>query len=282
MPIGLLVAMIVMATSFLANGRAARDRFWTILGVIVLVTAALSISRDGLRPIIIAGPITGAFALFQCLLGLWFWAEFSGLPRPFALRLGIGLKNPALAFDIRLHALRSRFADAIRLAQADPDRQTDALIEAETLVRLERALRAPDLAWSQLRDDIADDDSAWIDLIRNDAPSERLADHIEALGPVLDRWGQLRDGALAEQRLIASPRIRRRGKVVVLASLSLSLLAAGLAAARAYDLFGVGVTHFQSWLAIGMLVGGLIGSAAALVAALERDRADTAPPGTVA
>lgn len=269
MPLGLLIAMIVMATAFLANGRVARDPFWLGLGLVNLGMAALMLVRDGLSWVVFAGPVSGTLALFMLLLGLFFWAEFLGLPRWWAYRLGIGLVNRALTFDARLHAIRAPFAEAIRRAQLDPDGRSEALSQAQGQVRLERELRPPDSAWADLRDDIADDDQAWIDLIRAGAPLERFADHVQAFEPVLARWEHLQGQASEEQRLMSSPGLRRRGAIVALATLSVSLLLAGLAAARAYDLLETGVARTAAWGALGMLMGGAIGLAYTLVTAFK-------------
>ena len=49
MSIGVLVAMLVLGTGLLANGYAARDRFWLIFGVALLTFTGLMLGHEGLR-----------------------------------------------------------------------------------------------------------------------------------------------------------------------------------------------------------------------------------------
>jgi hypothetical protein len=282
MAIGQLVAMVVMGTAFLANGYAGRDRFWFILGSAILGFTAFMLGRDGLRWILFAGPITGSFALLALLLGSLFWAELVGLPRPIAYLSGIGLKNRPLTFNNRLYTTRLAFVEAIRVAQEELVRRSEALATAEAQVKRERTLKPPDRTWGQLRDDIADDDEAWIELIRSDAPTERRADHVEAFGPVLARWRQMQEAATAEQRLISDPGLQRRGMVISLVGIGASLLLAGLAVAGAYHLREVGLARTEIWVAIGMLAGGSLLLGRALMLAVKRDGRTPNDPGSTA
>jgi hypothetical protein len=261
--------MLVMGTAFLATGYADRDRFWLILGAAVLGFTAFALGRDGVRWILVPGPVTGSFALLALLLGSFFWAELVGLPRPIAYLSGIGLKNRPLTFNNRLYTTRLSFVQAINMAQEEPARRTEALTTAAAQVKRERTLKPPDRTWEQLRDDIADDDEAWIELIRTDAPTERRADHVEAFRPVLARWRQMHELASAEQRLMSAPGLQRRGTVISLAGFGASVLLGGLAVASAYHLREVGLTRTEGWVAIAMLAGGAILLGRAIVIALK-------------
>jgi hypothetical protein len=271
MSIGVLVAMLVLGTGFVANGYAGRDRFWLIFGVVFLAFTGLMLGRDGLRSTLIAGPITGSLALVELLVGSYFWAELIGLPRPIAYLSGIGLVNHPLTFNNRLYRIRIPLVEAIRVAQVEPERRAEAFRTIATQVKLERELRPPDGVWGQLRDDIADDDEAWIELIRTDALLERGADHIEAFKPVLARWHDLHEHATEEQRLMSAPALRRRATVIQLATLGGSVLLAGLAVAGGYHLTEVGVARPENWGAIAMLGGSCLLLGRALVVAVKGD-----------
>jgi hypothetical protein len=269
-PIGEAVAMAFMAGAFLASGRAYRDRFWPILGFGVLGLVAFEFVRVGLRGVLIAGPISGSLMFASLLIGSLFWAQLVGLPRWLALRTGVGLTSRALAFNNRLIEHRASLADAIRVVQEDPRRRPDALKLASELVRRVRALRPPDAAWAQLRDDIADEEDAWLNLLRDDVPSERLADLAHAFAPLAARWAQMDAQAAHDQRLIASPARRRRAMVVWLAVLGSSCLLIGLAQARGHNLLSLDLTDPSVWLALVELVGGGLAIGNALIVALRR------------
>lgn len=262
--------MVFLATGFLATGRSDGERFSLSAGLVVLGVAAFVLVRDGLRGVVIAGPITGSTALAAFLIGLLYWAQVLGLPRPLALLLAIGLKSRALAFNNRLLDHRRRIADGVRVAQQDPPRRTDALDKASVQVRRVRALRAPDSAWRLLRDDIADDDEAWINLLRNGAPSEHLAEQARASGPMRIRWEQMATQAAEDQRQLATPARRRRAKAVWLATYGVSFLALGLAVARGYDLLALRLTDPDVLLTIVELVGGCLMLGGALILSLRR------------
>jgi hypothetical protein len=278
--IGVLVAMLIMGTGFLATGYAGRDRFWLILGVAFLGFTTLMLGRDGIRWILVPGPITGSFALLQLLLGSFFWAELVGLPRPIAYLTGIGLTNRPLTFNNQLYTIRLPLVEAIRVAQLEPERRAEAFRTIATQVKLERGLRPPDGVWGQLRDDIADDDEAWIELIRTDALVDRGADHIEAFKPVLARWHDLYQHATAEQRLMSAPALRRRATVIGLAAFGASVMLAGLAVADSYYLSEVGVARPENWGAIAMLAGGCLLVGRALMVAVKRDGHAPEDPGS--
>lgn len=179
--------MTFMATAFLATWRSHRNGFWSSVGLGVLGLVAFELVRVGLRGVIFAGPISASLTFASLLMGSLFWAQVVGLPRWLALLTGVGLTSRALAFSNRLIEHRASLADAIRIAQEDPRRRTDALKLARRQVRRVRALRPPDAAWALLRDDIADDEDAWIDLPRDDVPSERLTDLAHAFAPLAAR-----------------------------------------------------------------------------------------------
>lgn len=278
MPIGLLLAMLVLASALIVTGRSSGSRFFLGIGLAILVVQAVTLGRDGLRWILFAGPVTGTLALLALVAGSLFWADLLGLPRPLANRSGIGLRNPAWRFHARLNRLRADFVTSIRLAQGNPERRDEALANAQDQVRKERRLQAPNQAWGQLRDDIADDDEAWIDLIRGNAPSERLADHIEAFAPVIARWERLGEQAMEEHRRLSSPALERRARLVALTCVGVAMLLAGLAAGRAYHLLDVGLAEPTSWMALFLIGGGSVMLVGAFIAVVEALRARRVQP----
>lgn len=259
-----------MAVGFIATGRSRRDRFWLVMGLLILGITAFALIRDGLDGAVIAGPVSGSFALAALLLGFLAWAQLLGLPRRLAWLLGIGLKSRALVFDNRLLALSGTFRETIHLAQEDSDRRPGALAKAEEQVRRMRAAHPPDAAWALLRDDMVADFERWIDLLRNDVPPDRLADHATTFAPVMARWVAMRDQAAQDQRLLASPARRRRGTAVWLATAGFSGLLIGAAQARGYDLLALGVAAPRFWLSVGALASGATALVGSLVIAIRR------------
>jgi len=282
MSIGALVVMLVLGTGLLASGYSARDRFWLFFGLAFLAFTALMLGRDGLRWVLFAGPITASIAMVQLLIGSFLWVELVGLPRSVAYRSGFGLINRPLRFNNRMYTIRMPLVEAIRVAQVEPARRAEALRTIGTQVKLERELKPPDRAWGRLRDDIADGDEAWIELIQTDAPVERIADHVEAFKPVLARWHDLYEHATTEQRLMSAPALRRRATVIALTALGASVLLAGLAVAGRFHLSEVGVARPENWGAIAMLGGGSLLLGRALMVAVKRDVRAPDDPGSVA
>lgn len=270
MSVGELVAAMFMASACLATWRYYRDRFWLVVGLGVLVADAVALTRFGLRIVVISGPISISIVLASTLIGLMLWAQVLGLPRGLALMLGIGLTSRPLRFDARLIAVRKPFVEAIALAQTDPDRRAEAFAIAESQIRRERALRPPDPTWAALRDDIADDDAAWVELLRAGATADRITDHATAFAPVSARWTEMRERAAADQRLLAVPARRRRGNAVWLGVVGISIFLVALAQARAVDLPSLGVTDSRFWLIAGMFVGAALAVLGSLVFGLRR------------
>jgi hypothetical protein len=269
-PIGEVVAVVYLATAYLAIGRSYRERFWLAAGLFVLGVAAFLIVRDGLRWIVIAGPITGSVALAALLIGSLSWAQVLGLPRPLAIRLGVGLKSRALMFNNRLLDHRRRSADAVRIAQQDPSRRAVALDEARVQLGRLRALRTPDSEWRGLRNDIADDDETWINLLRAGEPAEHLAAQARAFEPLRTRWEEMAAQAAEDQRQLATPARRRRGRALWLATYGVSFLGLGMAGARGYDPLALRLTDPFAWQTVVLLVGGCLMLGGALIVSLRR------------
>lgn len=270
MTVGEVAAMVFLASALIAMWRSYRDSFWLVGGIGVIVAGAVTLARYELLATVIAGPISGSIVLGATVLGLLLWAQVLGLPRGLALTLGVGLTSRPLRFDRRLVAVRKPFVEAIALAQTDPDRRSEALANAERQIRRVRGLRPPDGAWAALRDNIADDDAGWVDLLQGGAPTERLADHAAAFAPVQARWTEMRDRAAADQRLLASPARRRRGNAVWLGTIGISLLFIALTRARVVDLPSLGITDGRFWLIAGAFIGGVCALVGSLVFALRR------------
>ncbi len=193
--------------------------------------------------------------LVMTLVGLLLWAQVLGLPRWLALILGIGLTSRPLRFSNRLSDLRKPIK---ALSVADPAHLSGAIKNAEAQIRRVRALRAPDPAWAAVRDDLADCDSRWIDLVRADASNEHLGEQLEAYAPVMARWTELRDRAASDQRQLATPARRRRGAIVWYGSVGFSAILLGVAQVQALDVppSGLGDRHF--WAVALPFIGALI------------------------
>jgi len=91
MPLGQALAMAFMGSAFLATWRSSRDRTWLGVGIVVLAGTAIVIARDGLRVVVLGGPISGSFIVASLLMGSLLWADRLGLPPRLALLTGVGL-----------------------------------------------------------------------------------------------------------------------------------------------------------------------------------------------
>ena len=247
MSVGELVAVVFMASGCVAAWRNPwDDRSWLVAGLGVFVAAGVELVYLGILPVALTGPASGSIVLASVLLGVLLWAKVLGLPRSLALLIGIGLTSRPLRFGNRLIALRERFSEAIGNAQTDPDRKVDWIEIAEAQIRRERAVRPPDAVWGSVRDELADHDAGWLALVRADAAPESYEAHIEAFGPVKARWSDMKDRAAADQRQLANPARRRRGAMVALGSLGISLILVGMA--QAVDPRLVGIGDLRPWL----------------------------------
>lgn len=185
MPIGLVLADLALGLGLLALARDTRQRSLLVAGCIVLAGPAIGVARDGLRAVVIAGPVTGSLALLASVVAFICWATVLGLPRPLARVLGIGLRSRVLAFSNRVLALEASFVEDSRTAQIEPDRRDSSLASAAEHVATMWALQPPDPAWGVLRDDLADACQARIELIRDEAPLEDFEASAQAveIGP---------------------------------------------------------------------------------------------------
>jgi hypothetical protein len=267
--VGEVVAELFMASAFLAAGRYYRDRFWLVAAVGVAVAEVVVLGRDGLRLVIFTGPISGSLVLASALFGLLLWAQVLGLPRRPALLLGIGLTSRPLRFNNRLIEVRGGFAGAIVLAQTHPDRRAEAIAILEAQIGGERALHPPDIEWTTLRDDLAGDDAAWIDLILAGVPVERIADQAAVHERLRTRWTEMAERAAADQRLLANPARRRRATAMWLSALGTSLLIAAIAQTRTFDLPSLGVANGRVWVVAAMFVGAAVALVGSLMFALR-------------
>jgi hypothetical protein len=211
MPIGELLSLLLVSLAFLGAARVWRERFWLIVGLPGPIVLAVVVVRDGINFGRLTGsPSNNATTIAGLVLAAMVSAEVMGLPHSLVLRLGIGWRDRRRVFDEWLVQLRNAYIAGIRVAQLEPDHRTEALAVAARQVGRVRALRAPDRAWGTLRDDIADWDERWIDLIRSDASVEQLADHRGTFEPLLVRWLALRGVRRADAAVLTSPRLRRR------------------------------------------------------------------------
>lgn len=262
--------MTFLGLALIATGRSTRDRFFVAAGIPIVAVVAFVLVRDGPRWALISGPISGGMALAAILLGLLAWVEMVGLPRGIARRLGVGMRSRALVFDNRLIELRERYHAALRLAESDPVHRAEALISAGGQVRRIRGLRAPDVKWAMVRNDMADDFEHWLGLMQTDAPPERLADSVQQAAPAYARWMQIRDQAALDQRLLATPERRRRGEIVWLLVMAFSGLVIGGTSVRGYDLASLPLASPDVWLAIAALTLGVCSLVGAVILAIRR------------
>jgi hypothetical protein len=93
MPLGQALAMAFMGSAFLATWRSSRDRTWLAVGTFVLASTMIAAVRDGLRAVVLEGPISGAFIVASLLIGSLLWANLLGLPPRLALLTGVGLSR---------------------------------------------------------------------------------------------------------------------------------------------------------------------------------------------
>lgn len=152
-----LDALLAFCFTCLALGAARRRRQpWyamlaglTTLGIVFAVlTGRLALGRWTPDPLDLA----------VVLGGLFFAAEFFGLPTPVARRLGIGLRSRQWEFDVAMYDIVKGFADLLsaypgpELVADDQAWRRRALCEGHRLVARLNRLHPPDEGWAQLRD----------------------------------------------------------------------------------------------------------------------------------
>ncbi|HYC06390.1 MAG TPA: hypothetical protein VEG29_00565 [Candidatus Binatia bacterium] len=258
MPIGLLLADAAAASGLIALARETRQRWLLVLGLLGAATTMIVVARDGLLPVVFAGPVGTTLALTISVVAFVCWATVLGLPRPVARVLGIGLKSRALTFDDRLRAEERSLRAAIDAALADLDHLDESLGQAEARTDRIQALRPPDVAWAVLRDDIVDGWLRWIELTRDHAPQLHLEAEQGFIDAVYARWREMTNEAALAQRELATPDRQRRGWAVSGAAVGACLMLHGLAITRAYDLQRRGPADPESIAAFVALVGGLL------------------------
>jgi len=259
MPIGLLLADAAVASGLIALARETRQRRLLVLGILGAATTVIVVARDGLLPVVFAGPVGTTLALTVSVMAFVCWATVLGLPRPVARALGIGMTSRALRFHNRLLAEERKLRSAIDSAFADLDHRDESLGEAEALTLRIQALRPPDIAWAVLRDDLVDGWLRWMERARKEPPGTRLDAEEEFLDSVYARWRKMTDEAALAQRQLATPDRRRRGWAVSGAAVGACLMLHGLAISQAYDLPRRGPTDPESIIAVAAFVGGLAG-----------------------
>jgi hypothetical protein len=93
MPLGQALAMAFMGLAFLATWRSSPDRTWLGVGFVVLAGTMIAAVRDGIREVVLGGPISGSFIVASLLIGSLLWANVLGLPSRLALLTGVGLSR---------------------------------------------------------------------------------------------------------------------------------------------------------------------------------------------
>jgi hypothetical protein len=269
-PIGTALAMAFLGVALVAWGRSAGSRFIVGTGLAMFAAIVVVLVRDGVRMVVVGGPVNASLAIGSILVGSLALAQVVSLPRGPARILGLGMRSRTLVFDNRLIALREQYFEALRLADSDPAGRAHALLDAEEQTRRIRALRPPDPTWALLRNDMADDFDRWIDLRRTDAPPERLSESIQAGAPVVTRWTQMREQAALDQRLMATPARRRRGESLFAMALSLTFLLLGATTFRAYEPFASSLADPKVLLALFELAVGVVASVGSVVLLLRR------------
>jgi hypothetical protein len=269
MPIGQVAAVTFAAVACLASWRSRQEWSWLAIGLAALAFMALGLIRDGFRPVVIAGPVSASIVFAALLMGMVIWAHALGLPRRLATVLGIGLTSRPLRFNNRMQAIAQPLRETINAAIDEPIGRSTAAVEAQRRVREMRAIHPPDAAWAQMRDEVADGYQGWIDLLRVDAPRDRFVDHAQAFAPVMAQWTEMRKKAANDQQLLATPTRRRRGRVIWLATSSVSVLVTSLARARADDVSALPVSDPRLWVTLALLIMGALLLMAALVVAIR-------------
>lgn len=267
---GEAAAQIFAAAGCLAVWRRRRDSYWLVIALTILASAAIGLVEYGPRWVVIAGPITGSVTLTAVVLGFLVWGQTLGFPRPFARALGIGLTSRALRFSNPLIELSNHSYQTMNLAMNEPDRRPRALDDVEAHVRRMRGLHPPDQAWASLRDDVANSYGEWIGLVRREAPTDLVADHIQTLAPLMARWTDMHRQAGVDQRLLATPARRRRASVIWLAAVGFSLLLVGVAQVHGYGLQGRGIADLRLWTMATLVVAGGIFVASSVWVAVRR------------
>jgi hypothetical protein len=150
----LLVTGVVFGAGSIAEGRHRRQGFFVLMGLAELAALAWVVFE--------AGPDVGRWRLGHgqlgavpagLLLGILCWADVVGLPRGFALRLGVGLREPRAHFDSLIQKTRERFFGALDRCAKDPRRTGHYLATAGALVDRLAGYDAPDSGWDECRND---------------------------------------------------------------------------------------------------------------------------------
>jgi hypothetical protein len=274
LPIGVVAALTYLAMGFVAVWRSERhwrrDWSWLALPIVLGAGIALAVVRDGIRPVVITGPLGAAVVVTALLIGSLAWAQALGLPRPLALLLGIGLTSRRLAFSNHLRAIVNELAASNNQAIDDPSRRPAAVMIGEKRIAELRSIRPPDTDWGLLRDELADAYQGTIDFLRADVPRERFAEHAEGWRTVMARWTDLAERAVHDQRSVATPVRRRRGRAIWLATFGISFVLIGAAELVARDMPVIALDNPAIWLPLANLaVGGAV-LVAALVVAVRR------------
>ncbi len=270
MSIGEVVADLFLAGTLVASWRWWHDRTWVIVGALIGMAIPVALLRNGLHLVVITWSMGGTEALVSLVISLLFWAQLLGLPRAIARILGIGLWNPAYAFDWRIRDLHERFVAALATAKVEPGSRDRAFATAGDQIRRMRRVRAPSIEWRDLRNEIASHDAAWLGVVRSSESPEGISGLAESAKPLGERWSRMRKEALSEQRLLRTPARDRRGTAVLTGVFSIALLLFGIVDERTHDVVVVGFADPQSWITVMELGGGGIGIVAAVVMIVRR------------
>jgi hypothetical protein len=259
MTIGSTVVLVAIGLGFIAFGRRSQDRFWWLLGALVLIAPTIVVVRDGIDARLVHGPNHALGLAGGAILAVYLIAEGVGLPRSIASRIGLGLSSREWEFDLRLTDEHSGFSDLAREVLGPQSRADRASFDAKGRLARMRRLRAPNPDWAALRDELAALDSRSLDLLIQGEEPQEVADLPVAYRPTFERWRALRERYRAEAEGMQPNRlgriVRRVGWPV---AFSACALLNGLAILRVIGGQPATVDQPEFWLGVACLGLGLL------------------------
>ena len=133
-------------------------------------------------------------------------------------------------------------------------------------------LRAPDPSWSLLRDDIADELSTWVGLLRMVASPDAFAEVSARIDVVWARWKDMADEAARAQRELNTPSVRRRGEATWLATIGCGCVILGLGSMQGHALFPRGAPDMRTIVAFLVIGLGVALVARSVIVLMRRPR----------
>ena len=154
--LALIAANVLFSAGLIAMGTHRRSRELVIYGLValglvvwVVYVAGPDVGRWFITPFQLGAVPGGLLMAAAC------WADVIGLPRPLALRLGVGLREPAVDLSNLIVSTNDRVFEELDKCVKDPRRAERHLADARVLVDRLAEHAAPDQYWGQVRDDYA-------------------------------------------------------------------------------------------------------------------------------